>query len=62
VHEHAAVGLEHEQAGAERKVRAQPARVVDGAFGYDEAHLPRVRGRLTAESRGRLAAVVNPAG
>ena len=38
VHEHAAVGLDHEQPGAEGEVRTEPPRIVNGALGNDETH------------------------
>ena len=39
VHEYAAVRLEHEQPGGERKVRGESPGVVDGTPGNDETHL-----------------------
>jgi hypothetical protein len=35
MHENAAVSLDHEQTGAERKVRREAPGVVDGTLGYD---------------------------
>ena len=57
VHEHAAVALEHEQAGRERQVRAQASGVVDRAAGNDETHPSSLGadGRATRRRRARTS-------
>ena len=42
VHQHRAVGLEHQHPGGHRQVGAQPSGVVDLAAGHDESHERRI--------------------
>ena len=73
VHQHRAVGLEHQHPGGHRQVRGQPPGVVDLTAGHDESHerriyLPCWRGGTGAgeshrgRSRGHRADLCRPAG
>ena len=56
MHEHAAIAFEHEKARGQRQVRAEAARVVDGATSNDETHVFEGSPRGRPECSLRVAA------